>query len=108
MEQPPVLEMLSRVVVTFPHLGGQGAVVRVSMDGKGRCFDNIFVERLWRTVKYEDVYLRGYSNPTELREGLKNYFRFYNERRPHQSLGYKSPMEIHRMNGSSVARKAGA
>ena len=86
----------------------EGAGVRVSMDGKGRCFDNIFVERLWRTVKYEDVYLRGYSNPTELREGLKNYFRFYNERRPHQSLGYKSAMEIHRMNGSSVARKAGA
>ena len=51
MEQPPVLEMLSRVVVSFPHVGGQGAGVRVSMDGKGRCFDNIFVERLWRTVK---------------------------------------------------------
>ena len=86
----------------------EGAGVRVSMDGKGRCFDNIFVERLWRTVKYEDVYLRGYSNPAELREGLKNYFRFYNERRPHQLLGYKILMEIHRMNGSSVARKAGA
>ena len=86
----------------------EGAGVRVSMDGKGRCFDNIFVERLWRTVKYEDVYLKGYCSPKELREGLKNYFRFYNEKRPHQSLGYKSPMEIHRMNGSSVARKAGA
>jgi hypothetical protein len=59
-------------------------------------------------VRYEDVYLKGYSNPTKLRKGLKNYFRFYNERRPHQALGHKSPMEIHRMNGSSVALKAGA
>ena len=59
-------------------------------------------------VRYEDVYLKGYSNPTELRKGLKNYFIFYNERRPHQALVYKSPMEIHRMNGSSVARKSGA
>ena len=86
----------------------EGAGVRVSMDGKGRCFDNIFVERLWQTVKYEDVSLRGYSTPTELREGLKNYFRFYNERRPHQSLGNKSPLEFHRMNSQSVAWKAGA
>jgi putative transposase len=86
----------------------EGAGVRVSMDGKGRCFDNIFVERLWRTVKYEDVYLKGYCSPKELREGLKNYFRFYNERRPHQSLGYKSPMEYQRMKRPSVARKAGA
>ncbi len=53
------------------------------MDGKGRCFDNIFVERLWRMVKYEDVYLKGYCSPKELREGLKNYFRFYNEKRPY-------------------------
>jgi putative transposase len=59
-------------------------------------------------VKYEDVYLKGSFSPKELREGLKKYFRYYNERRPHQSLGYKSPMEIQRMNGSSVARKAGA
>ena len=80
----------------------------MSMDGKGRCFDNIFMERLWRTVKYEDVYPRGYGAPKELQEGLKNHFRFYNERRPHQSLGNKSPAEFHRMNGSSWARKAGA
>jgi putative transposase len=86
----------------------EGAGVRVSMDGKGRCFDNIFVERLWRTVKCEDVYPRGYGTPKELQDGLKNYFRFCNERRPHQSLGNKSPAEFHRMNGSSWARKAGA
>jgi putative transposase len=61
----------------------EGAGVRLSMDGKGRCFDNIFVERLWRMVKYEDVYLKGYCSPKELREGLKNYFRFYGEMRPY-------------------------
>ena len=57
------------------------------------------MERLWRTVKYEDVYLRGYGSPKELREGLKNYFRFFNEKRPHQSLGNKSPLDYHRMKG---------
>ncbi len=86
----------------------QKAGVRVSMDGRGRCFDNIFVERLWRTVKYENVYLKGYENPLELREGLKSYFRFYNERRPHRALGYKTPVEIHRMAGSSRVRIEGA
>jgi len=86
----------------------EDAGVRVSMDGKGRCFDNIFVERLWRTVKYEDVYPKGYGSPPELREGLKKYFRFYNERRPHQSLGNKSPLEFHQMNSQLVARNAGA
>ena len=86
----------------------EGAGVRVSMDGKGRCFDNIFVERLWRTVKYEDVYPKGYGSPPELREGLKKYFRFYNERRPHQSLGNKSPLEFHQMNSQLVVRNAGA
>ncbi len=77
------------------------AGVRVSMDGKGRCFDNIVVERLCRTVNYEDVYLRGYGGPKELREGLKNYFRFYNEKWPHRSLGNKSPLDYHRMNSQS-------
>ena len=66
------------------------------MDGRGRAYDNIFIERLWRTVKYEDIYLKGYRNMKETREGLKEYFEFYNEERPHQSLGNKTPGEIYR------------
>jgi putative transposase len=67
----------------------------VSMDGRGRCLDNVFVERLWRSVKYEDVYLRGYESVPELERGLAAYFRFYNYERPHQSLGYRTPAEVH-------------
>ena len=71
------------------------AGIRVSMDGRGRYLDNIFVERLWRSVKYEDLYLRDYENGRVLYQGLTDYFRFYNHERPHQSLGYRSPVEIH-------------
>jgi putative transposase len=71
------------------------AGAKVSMDGRGRCLDNVFVERLWRTVKYEDVYLRGYETVAELERGLAAYFRFYNHDRPHQSLGYRTPAEVH-------------
>jgi putative transposase len=67
----------------------------VSMDGRGRCLDNAFVERLWRSVKYEDVYIRGYESVTELERGLAAYFRFYNHERLHQSLGYRTPAEVH-------------
>ncbi|MGL6096222.1 MAG: IS3 family transposase [Fimbriiglobus sp.] len=67
----------------------------VSMDGRGRCLDNVFVERLWRSVKYEDVYLRGYETVPELERGLAAYFRLYNTERPHQSLGYRTPAEVH-------------
>jgi putative transposase len=63
----------------------------ISMDGRGRAFDNIFVERLWRNVKYEDVYLKGYATMGELQAGLMEYFLLYNGERPHQSLGYKTP-----------------
>jgi len=69
--------------------------VRISMDGRGRYLDNIFTERLWRTVKYENVYLNDYANFGEAGGGLKQYFRFYNERRRHQSLGYKTPAQIY-------------
>lgn len=69
--------------------------VRVSMDGKGRALDNVFVERLWRSVKYEDIYPKGYGNLREVGRGLDNYFRFYNEDRPHQSLGYQTPAEVY-------------
>ena len=68
--------------------------VKISMDGRGRYQDNIFVERLWRTVKYEEVYLKAYANGIEARLGLRQYFRFYNERRPHQALGYRTPAEV--------------
>jgi putative transposase len=73
----------------------EAAGVRVSMDGRGRCLDNVFVERLWRSVKHEDVYIRGYESVPELERGLAAYFRFYNHERPHQSLGYRTPAEVH-------------
>jgi putative transposase len=71
------------------------AGVRVSMDGRGRVMDNIFVERLWRTVKYEDIYLKEYATVPSLEDGLRSYFTFYNDERPHQSLGYCVPAEVH-------------
>jgi putative transposase len=61
------------------------------MDGKGRCIDNVFVERLWRSLKYEDVYLKAYTNLVEARVGIDLYFRFYNTRRSHQALGHQTP-----------------
>jgi putative transposase len=73
----------------------ESAGVRVSMDGKGRCLDNVFVERLWRSVKYEDVYLRGYQSVPQLRAGLSDYFAFYNGHRRHQALDYRTPQEVY-------------
>jgi putative transposase len=70
--------------------------IQVSMEGKGRALDNVFVERLWRTVKYEEVYLKAYESVPELKRSLKEYFILYNEVRPHQSLGYKTPEKIGR------------
>ena len=70
--------------------------IRISMDGKGRCMDNIFVERLWRSVKYEEVYLKDYETVDELRRSLARYFHFYNEERPHQAFGEATPIEIYR------------
>ncbi len=67
----------------------------ISMDGRGRAFDNIFVERLWRNVKYEDVYLKGYATMGELMIGLAAYFDFYNGERPHQALGHKTPADVY-------------
>jgi putative transposase len=68
--------------------------IRISMDGRGRVFDNIFVERLWRTVKYEDIYLKDYEGIPSLIRGLGIYFDFYNQERPHQSLEYRTPANI--------------
>jgi putative transposase len=70
--------------------------VKISMDGKGRCIDNIFVERLWRSLKYEEVYLHAYDSVHEARAGIGRYFKFYNCRRPHQALGYQTPDAYYR------------
>jgi putative transposase len=71
------------------------ANVQISMDGKQRALDNIFTERLWRTVKYEEVYLHDYAHPKEARHGLARYFEFYNFERPHQSLDYQTPAQVY-------------
>jgi putative transposase len=73
----------------------EAAGVAVSMDGRGRALDNVFVERLWRSVKYEDIYIRGYETVTALHRGLARYFAFYNEERLHQSLGYRTPAAVY-------------
>lgn len=69
--------------------------VSISMDGRGRALDNVFIERLWRTVKYEDIYLKAYETVDELYEGLCSYFLYYNLERSHQSLGYRTPAEVY-------------
>jgi putative transposase len=81
----------------------QRAGIPLSMDGRGRALDNIFVERLWRTVKYEDVYLKGYETPREVCRGLGEYFPYYNESRPHQSLSYRVPAQVYREGGGRCA-----
>ena len=71
------------------------AKIKISWDGRGRALDNIFIERLWRSVKYEEVYLKDYLSGKEAWKGLGDYFEYYNTNRPHQSLGYKKPIEVH-------------
>ncbi len=71
------------------------ACIQISMDGRGRALDNIFIERLWRSVKYEDIYLKDYTFVPQLETGLADYFSFYNEERPHQSLNYRTPAELY-------------
>jgi putative transposase len=82
-----------------------GTGIQISMDGRGRVYDNIFVERLWRSVKYEEVYLKDYEGVREAREELGGYFEFYNGNRPHQALGYRTPREVH--SGEERRRKDG-
>ena len=79
--------------------------IQISMDGQGRCFDNIFVERLWRTVKYEEVYLKEYLDVWEAEKSLGNYFHFYNHERPHQSLGYQTPFEVYQAGLKTKEKK---
>jgi putative transposase len=78
-----------------------GAGIKISMDGRGRALDNIFVERLWRSVKYEEVYLKDYRTVAEARQGLRNYFEFYNRERLHQSLEYQTPETVYRRGENS-------
>jgi putative transposase len=82
------------------------AGVAISMDGKGRWIDNVFIERLWRSVKYEEVYLHAYSNGAEAREALTRYFSFYNARRSHQALGYQRPDEIYYAESTATTKAA--
>jgi putative transposase len=119
MEMPFVLEAVSRALsqakpdIINSDQGSQytspqyvslvkEAGVRISMDGRGRAHDNIFTERLWRSVKYEEVYLNEYNSPREARLRLRRYFEFYNHRRPHQALGYRTPAEVYRESGNGV------
>jgi putative transposase len=84
----------------------ESAGVSVSMDGRGRCLDNVFIERLWRTVKYEDIYLWGYEAVPQLQQGLGRYFPYYNEERQHQALDYRTPAAVYRQ-GQAGGRSAG-
>src|SRR3954469_19670774 len=72
------------------------AGIQISMDGRGRWMDNVFIERLWRSLKYEDIYLKGYADGREAKAGIANWISFYNGRRPHQALGYRAPMAVWR------------
>ena len=80
------------------------AGIAVSRDGRGRALDNVFVERLWRSVKYEDIYIKDYEHVPELESGLTAYFWFYDEERPHQSLGYRTPGEVYRAGRAGAER----
>lgn len=80
----------------------QAANVQISMDGRGRAADNIFTERLWRSVKYEEVYLNDYASPRDARYGLAQYFRFYNFERPHQALNYQTPAQVYVVKDQAV------
>jgi len=86
---------------TSPHYTGLllADQVQISMDGKGRALDNIFTERLWRTLKYEEVYLKDYASPREARTSLGDYLYFYNHRRLHQALAYQTPAQIYFQEG---------
>lgn len=85
----------------------EDAGVAVSRDGRGRALDNVFVERLWRSVKYEDIYIKDYERVPELESGLAAYFRFYDEERPHQALGYRTPGEVYRAGLARANRGEG-
>jgi putative transposase len=80
----------------------ESAGIKISMDGRGRWMDNVFIERLWRSLKHEDIYLKGYSDGREARAGIGEWMNFYNERRLHQALGYRAPMVVWRQGADSA------
>lgn len=82
--------------------------IRVSMDGRGRALDNVFIERLWRSVKYEDIYLKDYDGADELYRGLAKWFEHYGHRRPHQGLGYRTPWSVYQDSTSATPRSGRA
>ncbi len=84
----------------------QSAAIAISMDGRGRALDNVFIERLWRSVKYEDIYLKDYVSGADCQKGLRSYFNFYCHERPHQSLDYRTPWEVHNSRRRSVSRRS--
>jgi putative transposase len=95
--QPEILNSDQGVHFTSPQYVQKllDAQIRVSMDGRGRAMDNIFTERLWRSIKYEEIYLHDYDSPREARQGIERYLDFYNFERPHQALVYRTPKEVH-------------
>jgi putative transposase len=95
--QPEIFNTDQGVQFTASDFTGEleAANIQVSMDGRGRFLDNIFIERLWRSVKYEDIYLKNYDSVPDLAVGLESYFHLYNYQRPHQSLGNQVPADIH-------------
>lgn len=95
--QPSIVNSDQGSHFTSPQYLGliQATGAQISMDGKGRALDNVFTERLWRTVKYENVYLQDYASPREAQLGIRGYLEFYNQRRPHQSLDYQTPAEVY-------------
>ncbi len=82
--------------------------IRISMDGKGRCLDNVLVERLWRSLKYEEVYLYAYDEARAARAGIGRYLRYFNQERPHQSLGYRTPMAVYMESVAAQSKQAAA
>ena len=94
--QPEIFNTDQGAQFTSPAFTGRltAAGIRISMDGRGRALDNVFIERLWRSVKYEEVYLQDYGTLGDAQRGLRRYFQFYNEERPHQSLDYRTPARV--------------
>lgn len=103
ISQPEIFNSDQGVQFTSSEFTGrlQSAGIRISMDGRGRVFDNIFVERLWRSVKYEEVYVHSYESVNDARKGLQRYFQLYNRERLHESLGYRTPHEVYFGNGKN-------
>jgi len=107
ISKPEIFNTDQGAQFTSPEFTGllERAGIRISMDGRGRVYDNIFVERFWRSVKYEEVYLHEYRTVAEARVHLDAYFRFYNAERPHEALDYRTPHEVY--FGSSAAMASG-